>query len=520
MEEISLAEQYVSVDEMLHHVGEFGRFQWMIQLLLCVMQFPPTFPSLIMYFAALTPAWRCSTNHNNSFCNSTNRVFPYSDERRCEWPREEWEYVKWKGYSVVTQYDISCANHWYIYLTTSLCFIGMAFGSIAMGYLGDRFGRKRVLFPAMFCLCLVTLLSVFAPTIEWFLASRFLVGFLRSGTSVFMMLVASELTGNRYRPLAGSTLRMILPIANCVMGVQAYYVDGWKNLFILCSAPYLLTVFFYKLVPESVRWLRLRGHHDKVMKTFERIAKFNRKSIPANVFLAPLPKDIAVSKAGIAQLFTTFRRSLSTLNLGWAWMAASIVYFGVSLAADDLGGSIYVNFILVSLVEFPAGLATIYFLNTFGRKKTIIGTLLSGSVGCAALACIPATTGYYKIVRVSLGLVSKFLITVSYSSIYTWTVEIFPTTVRAVGMGFTQFTSRMGAAMAPIVAKGLKTWNPIAPFLFMGVVGIVTSLLLTFLRETKGRPTKETMQRPTAVAVVEKKDQPPDIGVSNKGASC
>merc|ERR1712142_1174618 len=133
-------------------------------------------------------------------------------------------------------------------------------------------------------------------------------------------------------------------------------------------------------------------------------------------------------------------------------MAASLVYFGVSLAADDLGGSIYINFILVSLVEFPAGMTAIYFLSAFGRKDTIICTLLSGSVGCAALAFVPSTTQYYKITRVSLGLISKYLITVSYSSIYTWTVEIFPTTVRAAGMGFTQFTSRMGAAFAPVVA--------------------------------------------------------------------
>ena len=36
-----------------------------------------------------------------------------------------------------------------------------------------------------------------------------------------MTLIASELTGSRYRPMAGTSLRMILPIANCLLGLLA-----------------------------------------------------------------------------------------------------------------------------------------------------------------------------------------------------------------------------------------------------------------------------------------------------------
>ena len=510
--DIPLSDHYVSIDEMLGYVGEFGRFQWMIQSLLCIMQFPPTFPPLIMYFAALTPDWRC-TGGNNTYCNST-KTFPSEDHTRCNMPREAWEYVKPKDYSVVTQFDINCSDHWLIYLTTSICFAGMAVGSIAMGWLGDKYGRKKVLFPCMFLLCLVGLVSAFVPSIEWFLICRFLVGFLRSGTSVFMILIASELTGSKYRPLAGTSLRMILPIANCVLGVQAYYANTWSTLCIVCSAPYFLTLLSYKLIPESIRWLRINGKQDKVMETFEKIAKSNKKVIPPNIKLSPLIKNITIGKAGISQLFHTQRRALSTINLGFAWMITSMVYYGVSLAADDLGGSLYTNFILISLVEFPAGVVAVYLLNTFGRKKTIIFTLLLGSLGCVGLSALPTVVDF-KIARFSLGLLSKFLITISYSSIYTWTVEIFPTTVRAAGMGFTQFTSRVGAVGAPFVAKGLKLLHPIAPFLFMGVVGSLTSTLLILLPETKGRPTKETMHHRPTVAVIHNNNDHKSSNYSN-----
>jgi len=497
--DIPIGEHSVSIDEMLKYAGEFGKFQALVQLFFCIMQFPPTFPTLIMYFAALDPNWRCSRIVNNTYCNST-KIFPNEDLRRCDWPRDAWEYVKPKEYSIVTQFDLNCSKHWYIYLTTSVCFIGMAFGSVAMGWLGDRYGRKKVLFPSLFFLCLFGLLSTFSPSIEWFLLCRFIVGFLRSGTSVFMMLIAAELTGSKYRPMAGTSLRMILPIANCVLGLQAYYATTWAMLSILCSAPYFLTLLSYKLVPESIRWLRLKGEHDKVMDVFKRMAKWNKTTIPPNVKISPLPQNTEANKTGISQLFKTARGAMKTLNLGFAWMITASVYYGVSLAADDLGGSLYFNFILISLVEFPAGMAAVCLLNTLGRKKTIISTLLLGSLGCVGLAFIPKTGLYYKEASIASGVLCKFLITISYNSIYTWTVEIFPTTARAAGMGFTQFTSRIGAMGAPFVAKGLKLWSPKLPFLFMGIIGTSTTLLLGFLPETKGKPTKETIhRRPTAV---------------------
>ena len=65
-------------------------------------------------------------------------------------------------------------------------------------------------------------------------------------------------------------------------------------------------------------------------------------------------------------------------------------------------------------------------------------------------------------------------------------------------MGFTQMTSRIGAVGAPFIAKGLKLIHLRAPFMFMGAIGALTSILLVFLPETKGKPTKETVtRRPT-----------------------
>lgn len=112
-------------------------------------------------------------------------------------------------------------------------------------------------------------------------------------------------------------------------------------------------------------------------------------------------------------------------------------------------------------------------------------------IACIAVAFIPST-GSIKLVRVVFGILGKCCITISFSAIYTWSLEIYPTDIRAQGIGFLQIASRIGAGSSPWVAKGLKVLHYTAPFILMGSMTLVSAILLLFLPETKGVPTKDT----------------------------
>ena len=110
--------------------------------------------------------------------------------------------------------------------------------------------------------------------------------------------------------------------------------------------------------------------------------------------------------------------------------------------------------------------------------------MIIASVACLTVAFIPAEEEA-KIARVIIGMIGKMFVTVSFDSIYIWSVEIFPTSSRGVGMGFLQITSRIGAASAPWVAKGLKALHKTVPFLFMGTITFASACSLLILPETK-----------------------------------
>ena len=175
---------------------------------------------------------------------------------------------------------------------------------------------------------------------------------------------------------------------------------------------------------------------------------------------------------------------------GYAWFANSLVYFGLFLAANDLGGSIYRNFIILSVADIPFAFLGIYFCERVGRKKTIVISMLAGGAACIAIAFVPSEAKL-KYARIVFGRIGKSFILISFNGLYTWSAEIYPTNIRCVGNGYLEMACRVGGAASPWIAKGLQFIHKSAPFIVMGLVTITASLLCLSLPETKGKKTSE-----------------------------
>ena len=480
----------VNIGEMLRLVGSYGRFQWMLDAVFCLMIIPCTYQILIMYFAALQPNWKCTPN--SVVCSIHNQTFPSHHNLRCSINRSEWQFVESEKFSIVTQFDIYCDREWIIHVTTSIFFIGWAFGAVFMGWVADNYGRKAVLFPSMAICMIVGLLCPLMPNIPMLLICRFIVGFATPGTGVQMFILISEYVGSMYRPFAGIIIWFFFTIGLCILGLKAYFIRNWMTLYIVCTAPYIWVMLFYRFVPESARWLRLRGRVEEALEIFKRISKWNRHHLDECTLLQAICTDTISNnnKSKPSDLFKTSRGTMKTLIQGYAWLVNGMVYFGLSLAADDLGGNLYRNFVLVSIIEFPAVVFAVDFCARFGRKKTVSLSMLVAGIICIVVAFVPI--GAKRSYRVVLGMCGKLCVTLSFDAIYTWSVELYPTDVRAQGMGFLQIASRIGAASAPWIAKGLKTLHESVPFIVMGVAALISAFLTLCLPETKDLETAET----------------------------
>ncbi|XP_066928970.1 organic cation transporter-like protein [Clytia hemisphaerica] len=481
----------VSTDEILEQIGEFGRFQWILDGIFCIMLLPATFQTLIMYFAALQPEWRCVAN--STICN-LNGTFSSENEFRCGIPRSEWEFTQPKDYSIVTEYDIYCDTEWIVNLSTSILFLGWSVGSMILGWLADNYGRKTVLFPSLFITLLIGAISPFVPNIFIFIGCRFVVGLFLPGTALQMFIIISELVGGKHRPKAGLILWIFLTVSFCLLGIKAYFIRQWKMLFVVCTVPYVFIFAFYKFVPESVRWLRLHGKYREALNTLERIAAWNGTSLDKNISLDDHLFQVHVTRPKPLFFFCRGNLLQKSFIQGYAWLVSGMIFYGFSLSADQLGGSLYLNFILVSLVELPGICMALASCERFGRKRTVTIPMLIGGLVCGAIPIFESGLVASNLGKVVLALIGKMFITTSFNSIYTWSAELYPTELRAEGLGFCQVTSRIGAALAPWVVKGFRVLHQSSPFLVMSALAIVSAVTLLFLPETKGEDLLEDVK--------------------------
>ena len=308
----SNGKRQMTFDEILHQIGEFGRFQIITLSMFAFALIPMTSHTLIMYFAALNPPWECTPG--DSMC-TRNGTFSSDDNTRCSMPRDSWRYTQPTSFSVVTEFDLSCSRQWFIYLTTSIFFFGWLIGSVFIGWAADLFGRKTILYP---CLALVTIIafaSSFATNIWFFVVGRLFTGIFYAGTTVQMFIILVELVGPKYRAAAGIGYWGFFSAGLFVMGLKAYFIPNWKTLYIASTIPYIIIIVFCFFTPESMRWLQSRGRDEEALEIFKRIAKFNKKELPEDIQLSKhnTANDV---KSNPMDLFRPRATAVSTLIQG------------------------------------------------------------------------------------------------------------------------------------------------------------------------------------------------------------
>ena len=136
---------------------------------------------------------------------------------------------------------------------------------------------------------------------------------------------------------------------------------------------------------------------------------------------------------------------MTSLILAYNWLTATCVYYGLTLGAAKLSGDIYINFFLNGLIEIPANFGSIFLLNQIGRRFTVFLANMIG--GFSLLAMFFVTTSkcgpllWFVVLdmtlwaddvtaRLVLFLLGKFGSTASFSCLYLYTTELYPTLLR------------------------------------------------------------------------------------------
>ncbi len=376
----------------------------------------------------------------------------------------------------------------------SATLIGMAIGSLVMGYLADRIGRRPTILLSVSLSTVGMYLAAIAPNVLILGTVRILTGIGVGGILACVTVITSEYSSRRWRGLAIGLYTAGYGIGATVGGLVAVALQsqyGWRSVFLVgafISTAGLVALF--AVLPESVDFLTTKRPAD-LRPRLERIAR--RLNMPAEAADASyrtasiqIDPETRRTSAGIGRLFDPAVRR-STL-LVWAAFFTTIFGFyfvnswtprllvNAGMTADQ-GVTVGIGLALGGAVG-----SVLYGLLAarFAKERLLLVFLLLSAATVVIFVFLASSIA----IAFALGSLVGLLVNGCVAGLYTVTPSLYPAEVRATGVGTALGIGRAGAILAPIIAGVLldQGWTTVQLYLTVAAVLLVAAVAVYFIR--------------------------------------
>ncbi|TNN39513.1 Solute carrier family 22 member 4 [Liparis tanakae] len=440
--------------ESVAFLGQWGRFQQVVFFLLCATIVPNGFGAFNLVFLTdvprhhcalpdvnLTEDWRDSIipvqvvdgNQQLSRCSrfrldvvrnlSAQGLVPGRDVNLTDLEQEGcvdgWSYSRDVYQStIVSEFDLVCSEQWKLTFTSTVFFVGVLLGSFFSGQLSDRFGRKPVLFATMAVQMFFTFIQVFSTSWVMFTVLLFINGLGQISNFVAALVLGTEILTGHVRVLyssMGSCLSFTL--GYMMLPIFAYFLRDWTSLLLALSLPCLafLPLWWWVDKPDS-------------KETHSAFDLVRTRSI-----------------------------RITTLLLCLVTFSSCTGYYGLSFNTSQLHADPYMSCFISAAVEVPAYISGWLVLRYFPRRLSICCSFLLEAVSLFLIQLVPQTLTNLSL---TLEMLAKYFITVTFSMMFAYIAEIYPTLLRNTAVGICSTVGRLGNCIAPFLDEvSMRHWK-------------------------------------------------------------
>ncbi|MFF2243781.1 MFS transporter [Arthrobacter sp. NPDC058130] len=332
---------------------------------------------------------------------------------------------------------------------------GLFLGAIVTGPIADRIGRRRIFGWDMLVFGLLSASQFFVQEPWQLLALRLLLGIALGADYVVSKSLVTEHSPRRFR----GRLMSFLAVAWALGYVTAYLAgfllsnlgpDAWRWMLLISALPALIVFGFRLGVPESPLWLTQHGR-------LREAADVVRRHVGPNV--APPPVSSIKTTKGMAVLFSAKYRKRTMVGAVF-YVCQVIPYFALGTFAPQVmealgvsgklaAGAAYNVFLLVGAI------VGMLIIDRISRRTFLIGSF---ALGAALLLGLVLFASVSPILAVVLFASFALVLSAAANLEFAYPPELFPTELRASGVGVATASSRLGSAgstfLLPVVVAG------------------------------------------------------------------
>jgi len=375
-------------------------------------------------------------------------------------------------------------------------FLGQLVGAIAFGWLAEKWGRRSSMLATLLIFSLGALACAAATSYTMLFWLRFIQGIGLGGEIPLMAAYVNEFAQAKSRGRFSVSIQVLFSVGLLAVALVGVYVVphwGWQWMFIIGAVPGLIAIPMRTVLPESPRWLAGQGRYDEADEALSRIEAVATRE---GLTVAPLPADIpavAEARPNIADLFKGIylRRTISVWLI---WIGAYFVSYGITAWMPSLFRTVYhlnvqqsLNYGLINNVFGLCGaFMALYLIEAIGRRRMFVLSLGGCAASLIAFAFLPQLSAAGTLALATCGF---FFLSSTLLSLATYTAEIYPTHLRALGGGVASAFQRGASVVGTTVVGWVLPYYGInAVFVMFGLfalLGAVTAFF--FATETRGK---------------------------------
>ena len=372
----------------------------------------------------------------------------------------------------------------------SLGYLGMMIGGTLAGYAGDRIGRRDALLGCLALFGTATVVIAMVDDVSTLGILRLIAGVGLGGAMPNAAALAAEYVPLRQRPFAVTLTIVCVPLGATLAGFAAIAAlpnIGWRGLFLIGGAtPIAGAIVLRWLMPESPRYLvrhlsrsrelaallRRMGHDVPDQATFVRPADSTvRQPSLMSIFGRELRVDTLA-------LWAAFFSCLFAVYLGFAWLPTILTGAGLP---STIGSSGLTAFNLGGVVGALVGGKL---LTRFGSRIIMVG-MTAGAVVCALVMSRMSITGQSAVLPILVMLtLTGGLINAVQTTMFALAAHVYPTAIRAGGVGTVVAFGRLGAILVGYAGPWALEYRGSESFFWlMAAALVVTCLALATVRQ-------------------------------------